>query len=115
MQSIEAANENALQNQIKNAHFICCTAEEQITSHGSKDTTVVLDPPRSGCDIKVLEALVGLDFQKIIYISCEPSTLARDLKYFVSNNYRCSAIQPLDMFPQTIHVETVVLMSRVKE
>jgi len=112
VQSIEAAKENTVRNQVKNANFFCCKAEELLKSNSSKDTTVILDPPRNGCDPNVLEAITSIGFQKIIYISCEPSTLARDLKYLAAKNYRFSEIQPLDMFPQTSHVEAIIMMTK---
>ena len=73
---------------------------------------IVLDPPRSGCDKDVLRLIVRLEPKKIIYVSCDPSTQARDLKVLVLNGYVLRSVQPLDMFPQTIHVETVALLER---
>ena len=79
-----------------------------------KFDTVVLDPPRTGCDPRVIAAIIKISPQKIVYVSCGPATLARDIKSLMSNGYAIRNIQPFDMFPQTGHVETVVLMSRVK-
>ena len=73
--------------------------------------TVVLDPPRKGCDTQVLESLLKAQPNKIIYISCNPATLARDVA-ILKHNYQLSLIQPYDMFPQTSHIETMVCLDR---
>ena len=69
---------------------------------------VVLDPPRKGCEESVLETMVNMAPGKIIYVSCNPATLARDLAYLVEGGYKVVEVQPVDMFPQTTHVECVV-------
>jgi len=79
---------------------------------GERFDTVVLDPPRTGCDPRVIASIIKISPQKIVYVSCGPATLARDIKSLISNGYAIKTIQPFDMFPQTGHVETVVLMSR---
>jgi 23S rRNA (uracil1939-C5)-methyltransferase len=77
---------------------------------------VVLDPPRKGVDEEALKSVIELQCDRIIYVSCEPSTLARDLKILEQGGYETSSIQPVDLFPQTYHVETVsVLDKRTKE
>ena len=73
-----------------------------------------MDPPRKGCDVKLLNAITNIDAERIVYVSCDPSTLARDLAILEENGYKTVEVQPVDMFPQTAHVETVVLMSKVK-
>ena len=75
---------------------------------------VVLDPPRAGLNAKARQALIDLNPMEIIYISCDPSTLARDLKHFSEAGYCLQNVHAFDMFPQTAHIETVVLMSRVE-
>ncbi|MEA4872289.1 MAG: 23S rRNA (uracil(1939)-C(5))-methyltransferase RlmD, partial [Synergistaceae bacterium] len=80
---------------------------------GKRFDTVVLDPPRTGCDPRVIASIIKISPQKIVYVSCGPATLARDIKSLISNGYVIKTIQPFDMFPQTGHVETVVLMSKV--
>lgn len=80
---------------------------------GEKFDTVVLDPPRTGCDPRVIASIVKIAPKKIVYVSCGPATLARDIKTLISNGYAIKNIQPFDMFPQTGHVETVVTMTRV--
>ena len=74
---------------------------------------VVLDPPRQGCSRLVLDAITGMAVPRVIYVSCDPSTLARDLGILVSSGYRCLALQPVDLFPQTFHLESVAVLERV--
>lgn len=106
-EAIVDANENAALNGIENVSFVCRTAESYIASLKAIDCAV-LNPPRKGCDPIFLQELGRLRPKKIIYISCDPSTLARDLAQLVSFGYTLDAIQPFDMFPQTAHVECVV-------
>ena len=76
---------------------------------------IVVDPPRKGCDIKLLNAIADSNVEKIVYVSCDPSTLARDLKILDENGYETVEIQPVDMFPNTAHIENVVkLIKREK-
>jgi 23S rRNA (uracil1939-C5)-methyltransferase len=115
--AIKDAINNAKNNNITNARFFCADAStfmKELVENKQKVDLVFLDPPRTGCDKKFLESLVKFKPKKIIYISCDPSTLARDLYYLVNNQYKVIKIQPIDMFPHTKHVECVVLMSRVK-
>ncbi len=116
-QAIEDAQYNAALNQIENAHFICTLAEEFIQNFSFNTpfcpTTscidlVILNPPRSGCDKNFLKNLVKLKAKKIIYISCDPATLARDLLELSFLGYVVDVVQPFDMFPQTAHVECLV-------
>jgi 23S rRNA (uracil1939-C5)-methyltransferase len=73
---------------------------------------VVLDPPRQGCSRRILEAITEMAVPRIIYVSCDPSTLARDLGILVPSGYRCTSLQPVDLFPQTFHLESVALLER---
>ena len=77
---------------------------------------IVLDPPRKGCAPSLIQTVLKMAPQRIVYVSCDPATLARDLKLFAEGNgetsYRLEYVQPVDMFPQTMHVETVVLLTR---
>ena len=75
---------------------------------------VVLDPPRKGCDENVLNTILHINPKKIVYVSCDPATMARDVKILTQQNYCVKLVQPVDMFPHSIHVETVVLMSKVQ-
>ncbi|HZK34261.1 MAG TPA: 23S rRNA (uracil(1939)-C(5))-methyltransferase RlmD [Bacillota bacterium] len=114
-QAIEDARENAKMNGIENAQFIKGHSETlipQMSQQGLKADVVVVDPPRKGCDKKLLEAIVEMGPNRLVYVSCNPATLARDLSYLNENGYKIIEAQPVDLFPQTYHVETVVLMSR---
>ena len=82
---------------------------EEVLSEGKIDV-VILDPPRIGCNKKVLEAITENNLKKIIYVSCNPNTLTRDLEILNSKNYKIKSIQPIDMFPHSYHVECVVLL-----
>ena len=75
---------------------------------------IVIDPPRKGCDKAVLNAITGSAVQRVIYVSCDPATLARDVRILVDGGYSIQKVQPIDMFPQTAHVETVCLLSKLK-
>jgi 23S rRNA (uracil1939-C5)-methyltransferase len=110
-EAIRDAKENARINNIHNALFHCAAAEDYIRSVRGVDA-VLLNPPRKGCEASLLEKLKTLCPEKIVYISCDPATLARDLK-ILSEKYAVETVQPFDMFPQTSHVETVVLLKRI--
>lgn len=113
-EAIENAIENAKNNNVSNAEFIVGEAEKIIPSlieKGIKAEVVVVDPPRKGCDIELLQAIVKMSPQRIVYVSCDPGTLARDLGILNNHNYKTIEVQPVDMFPQTMHCETVVLLS----
>ena len=85
---------------------------EAMAEAGEKADVVFMDPPRSGSSEKFLNSVIKLSPKKIVYISCNPETLARDLKHLTGNGYRIKEIQPVDMFPSTGHVEAVCLLSR---
>jgi 23S rRNA (uracil1939-C5)-methyltransferase len=104
------AQKNAELNGIRNVRFSCAQAEEFISSLEKIDVAV-LNPPRKGCETALLECLAKLKPSRIIYVSCDPATLARDLQILISNGYQITAVQPYDMFPQTAHVECVVGLS----
>ena len=116
--AVECARKNAGKNGIGNARFICEDAEnvnrylKVLLSDSDRPVdAVILDPPRKGCSRELLETLVGSQIGRIVYLSCDPDTLARDIRA-LSPVYRCSELFPYDMFPRTGHVETVVLMTR---
>lgn len=115
-EAIENAVRNAKLNNIKNAEYYCGKAEkviESLIALGETPDTVILDPPRKGCDKRLLETLCGIEgLNKIVYISCKPSTLARDAKILADRNFKIKTVTPVDMFPATPHVETVCLLSR---
>lgn len=106
-QAIENARENAKLNGIRNVSFTVAAAEDFIGKLCQMDIAL-LNPPRKGCEPSFLDGLGRLGPKKIIYISCDPATLARDLARLLKFGYKVDAIQPFDMFPQTTHVETVV-------
>jgi tRNA/tmRNA/rRNA uracil-C5-methylase (TrmA/RlmC/RlmD family) len=113
--SIQYARVNAGKQGIQNAEFICGDIEVVLQSWMQKKEAVdliVLDPPRAGLSPETLAAISGLDAQDIIYISCNPATQARDVKFLNGYGYRLQKLQPLDMFPQTEHVETIGLLQR---
>lgn len=115
-EAIADAEKNAKLNGILNAEFIVGKAEQvvpKLYEQGQKADVVILDPPRKGCDERLLKTILDIKSDKIVYVSCNPSTLARDLKYLCAKGYELKEVQPVDMFPHTYHVETVVLMSRV--
>ena len=104
-----------MENDIHNVEFIVGQAElvvQDMIDEGLKVDVIVVDPPRKGCDEKLLEAIIQAQPERMVYVSCNPATLARDLAYLSERGYRVVEVQPVDMFPQTAHVETVVLMSR---
>ncbi len=113
-EAVAAARANAGLNQVRNASFIAGRVEEVLKEAASQapPDVVVLDPPRSGCSPRVLEELALLAPRRIVYVSCDPATLARDLGFLAAHGYRVEAVQPLDMFPQTYHIEAVALCER---
>lgn len=113
--AVRDAIKNARQNNIKNAYFHNDDAGDfmvKLANEGKKIDLVIMDPPRAGSDEKFLSSLVKLSPGKVVYVSCNPVTQARDLKYLVANGYEVREIQPVDMFPQTDHVEAVTLLTR---
>ena len=116
-QAIEDAKVNAQINHIENAQFYCGAAEEVIPDlyrQGVTADVVVVDPPRKGCDEKLLDTIVNMAPEKVVYVSCDSATLARDLKYLNEHGCVVRKVQPVDMFPMGVHVETVVLLSHKK-
>ena len=113
--AIEDARRNAERNGISNAEFYCGAAEKllpRLVREGRRFDAVVLDPPRKGADAMALEAIAGSGAKRIVYVSCDPATLARDLKILHGYGYNIDSVQPVDMFPMTGHVETAVQLSR---
>ncbi|AFA48665.1 23S rRNA (uracil(1939)-C(5))-methyltransferase RlmD [Acetobacterium woodii] len=112
------ARENAGLNQIENATFYQGRVEEEmmriIKEEALKPDLIILDPPRKGCEESLLSTINNMQTPRIIYVSCNPATLSRDMKIMTESGYTINEIQPIDLFPGTGHVETVVLMSREK-
>ena len=114
--AVSDAKINAKLNGTENAEFICADAGEfmlAMSEQGEKCDVVFMDPPRAGSDKKFLSSLVKLAPEKVVYISCNPETQQRDLYYLTKNGYEVKKIQPVDMFPYTSHVESVVLLTKV--
>ena len=112
--AIDDAKENAMLNNIDNVEFIVGKAEEvfpKLTNEGVRGNKVVVDPPRKGCEKEVLEAIVKLNPERVVYVSCNPTTMARDVKYLLDNGYEIKEVQPVDMFPHTSNVESIILMT----
>ena len=114
--AVRDAVANARLNGVSNIRFQCGDAGEYLTAlaqDGETPDVLLMDPPRAGATVKFLKAVCRLAPEKVVYISCNPVTLARDLDYLTQHSYRAETIRGFDMFPFTKHVETVVLMSRV--
>ena len=113
--AIKDAKINAKLNNLNNVEFYVGKAEEVVPkmySEGKTANVVVVDPPRKGCDEKVLDTIVSMKPDRVVYVSCNPSTLARDLAYLNERGYKCHEIQPVDMFPHSVHVENVAWLSK---
>lgn len=113
--AINDAKENAEINSINNARFICgdaSSAAEQLKNEGLKPDAVILDPPRKGCGEDLVKTIFEMSPSRVVYVSCDPATLARDLKYFEEYNYSVKEITPCDMFSRTAHVESVCLIEK---
>lgn len=109
------ANKNKDLNDISNANFLEGDATrliKDLAREGIRFDKVFVDPPRKGLTEEFIDTLIQMEIPQITYISCKPSSQARDLKIFAEAGYEIKYVQPVDMFPQTPHVETVVLMSR---
>jgi 23S rRNA (uracil1939-C5)-methyltransferase len=109
-EAIRDAEDNAERNGITNIEFYSAHAEDFVSKVDSIDIAI-LNPPRKGCESSFLEQLAKLKPKKVLYISCDPATLARDLAYLISKGYKIDWIQPFDMFPQTAHVETLTVLN----
>ena len=117
-QAIDDARQNAVRNHIANAEFFVGKAEEVLPAAYEKEEShpdvIVVDPPRKGCDEKCLDTMLKMAPARIVYVSCDSATLARDLKLLCAGGYRLERVRPVDQFAHTVHVETVVLLSQQK-
>ena len=115
-QAIDDANENAARNGITNAKFYVGKAEEVLPDLYEKEgiyaDVICIDPPRKGCDIAALETMLKMAPKRIVYVSCDSATLARDLRILCDGGYKLEHVRPCDMFPMSVHVETVCLLSK---
>ena len=116
--AIENAKENACLNGFDNTEFFVGKAEEvlpeQFARTGERADVIVVDPPRKGCDETLLSTIIEMQPDRVVYVSCDSATLARDLKYLCERGYELKKVCPVDMFPNTVSVETVVLLSHKK-
>ena len=114
--AVKCARENAERNGVKNAEFFCGDASSRDMilkcTGGKTPDVVVIDPPRKGSTRELVECLSSLDVRKIVYVSCNPDTLARDCAWFAEEGYAIGTVQPVDLFPRTGHVESVVCLTR---
>lgn len=117
-EAIADAKVNAKLNGITNAEFFVGKAEEVLPekykNEGIYADVIVVDPPRKGCDPAALETMVKMQPERIVYVSCDSATLARDVKWLGEHGYEVKKVKACDMFPSTVHVETVVLLSQQK-
>lgn len=115
-EAVDDARQNARLNGIENADFYVGEAEKVMPwwrAQGIEADVIVVDPPRKGCDESLLDTMTEMEPEKIVYVSCNPATLARDLKYLKEKGYESKEVQPVDMFPQTTHVECVTWLEKV--
>ncbi len=114
--AIEDAKKNAENNGIQNVEFICAAAEEYLPEHKEeiRADVIILDPPRKGMETAALDVIADTSPSRIVYVSCDPATLSRDLKYLCEKGYLLCRVRPVDMFMHSVHVETVVLLSKKK-
>ncbi len=114
-QAVENARENAERNSVKNAEFICADAgqaAQQLERSGERPDVIILDPPRKGCSENTLTACAGMQPERIVMISCNAATAARDCKRLAELGYTAAVVRPFDLFPRTSHVECVVLINK---
>ena len=117
--AIEDARRNARLNEIDNVEFFVGKAEEVLPREYEKNgvyaDVIVVDPPRKGCDAMLLKTILKMQPKRVVYVSCDSATLARDLRFLCDNGYELKKVCGVDQFPQTVHVETVVLLSQLKQ
>lgn len=117
-EAIEDAKINAQLNGLENARFICGDATQAakiLNAENIKPDTIILDPPRKGCDGELLETVANMSPERIVYVSCDPATLARDLAILEDKGYKTVSAIPYDLFPRTVHIETVSLLIKEKQ
>mgnify|MGYP002796606672 FL=1 len=117
-EAVENARQNAIRNEMENVEFLCADAGQaarQLAARGVRPDVLVVDPPRKGLDEQTRDAILKMKPPRVVYVSCDPATLARDVRELTGAGYRLMCAQAFDLFPRTGHVECVVLMSKVKE
>ena len=116
-EAIENAKANAKINGIENTEFICADAGQaalMLAQRGTKPDVLIVDPPRKGLNEQAIEAILQMNPEKIVYISCDPATLSRDCKLLCNDNYKIDKVMAVDLFPRTYHIETVCLLSKLQ-
>lgn len=108
-----AANENAQRNGLLNCTFIAGDVLQKVEELQEKPDLIIVDPPRDGIHPKAIDKLIAFDAPEIIYVSCKPTSLARDLQIFQQNGYAIKRVKLVNQFPRTVHVETVVSMKKI--
>ena len=114
-EAVESAKANAAAMGVQNARFLCADAGQaaaQLAAEGLSPQVICLDPPRKGCDAATLDAVLVMAPRRVVMVSCNAATAARDCRYLADRGYRPMKVQPVDLFPRTKHVETVVLLSK---
>lgn len=114
-EAVMKARENAKLNELDNIEFIAGDVLKEVDNLKEKPDIVIIDPPRDGIHPKAINKIIDFSPENFVYVSCNPVTLVRDLKVFVERGYKVEKVKLMDMFPRTMHVECVVLMSRIKE
>lgn len=113
-EAVEAAKDNAILNGITNCEFIAGDVLSKVEELEDHPDLIIVDPPRDGINPKAIMKIIGFNANEIIYVSCKPTSLARDLQVFETNGYKVKKIKCVDMFPRTVHVETVCLLTKLK-
>lgn len=113
-EAVEMARQNAAMNQVENCHFIAGDVAQEVSKLSDHPELIILDPPRAGMHFKALLDVIGFNAKEILYISCNPKALMKDLKTLKEAGYEVREVRAVDLFPNTVHVESVVLMSKVK-
>lgn len=112
-EAVEDAKQNAARNGLENVTFLCADAgqaAQQLAERGTAPDVIVVDPPRKGLDETAVQAAAAMQPRRIVYVSCDPATLARDIKRFAPLGYVPAHVEAVDLFPRTAHVETVALL-----
>jgi tRNA/tmRNA/rRNA uracil-C5-methylase (TrmA/RlmC/RlmD family) len=113
-EAVEAARENAVENGLSNCSFLAGDVLKVLDEIEVKPDYIILDPPRDGIHPKALERIIAYGVPALVYISCKPTSLARDLEIFLARGYEVKKIQCVDMFPGTYHTETICELRRIK-
>ena len=114
-EAVDNARDNAARNNAQNVEFICADASQaamMLAERGERPDVLTVDPPRKGLSLDALEAIVRMRPPRVVYVSCDPATLARDCKLFSERGYCVAKTRAFDLFPRTHHVETIVLLQK---